>query len=1182
MTELRKLASEQNSLFAGAANTAAYAIERFRGYFDDALRPETDPIEPVASGLFQFPTIPIGDDGSVAGDPQQALDTLLSTEPEILASSFDRRLAAGDFRTARRILDWIESQDVNHPDDILSRFDDTLRSETRRLRHEIDDARTTVEVALARGHLNDAERDNLNSKLVEIEQRVAKHEMIAFDEERGTLREIRTIIQSALNLQQDRTKAQLADLKIDSDSVDYKHISDSLAQGDITTANELIERIRRPDALSVKSPPNEQRRLFQEFHPIRSEEIEKAMEASRGRTTVLSRIAGGEEFGGMDFSSVPGPQRKSAEKMLKAWFTLEHAGRLDDSAETVLNTLFSELGFIVRRVGKARGDRNVGKALVETAPLRSRERCPVPTFGSLADGHYRIVFLWGRPTEEDILQHAEESTRRWATIVLYFGRLTKARREMLAILSRQRSQTLLVLDELLLVFLCGERASRIPTLFACSVPFTYVQPYVTTAGLVPPEMFYGREREIRDLQDPNGPCFIYGGRQLGKTVLLRAVEAASHRPKERSYALWIDLKGRGIGQDRTVAEIWLVLWRELSKVLPDIPANIKEPNPNISRRVDDFLEFLSNHFHRSTGRALLLLLDEADRFLELDAREIDSNIAATGYRESSRLKALMDRTERSIKVVFAGLHNVLRTVEYSNHPLAHFGDPIGVGPLWSSAEELVRQPLLASGYRFANDNLVTRILAQTNYYPNLIQLYGSELVRSMCSRSTRGAPLYEIDEGVIDETYLRTNLREMIRSRFHMTLQLDPRYEVIAYSIAYECHGHDEILSKGLDYRRIEEISKESWPEGFREIGTDHFRSLLDEMKGLGVLREVDHRYTLRNPNVLLLMGTDDEILVNLERERELPQEFEPELFRAHDPQKSDGPVRSPLTYQQECLVRAKNKVSIICGLKASGYDDVLQFLKAREASDSVIDLKQSTDAREFQAELRRHHEGRPEGTTIYTVSDSVPWNEKWVQEAFDSIRNLRRKDKSVHVLFMAGSARLLPLLSAREDLDRMGVQWVPLHPWAEGFLRQWMDDVGFMNSPEVRKKIAKKTGGWPLLLYRLYGMVQEIGNLDSAIESLDDSLKDATKVEGLQREFGFDGLEVQKRTLRSLAHLGEADFPDLRSFAEDDEIDGDTLRRTLDWAELLHLARRVGTSTWQMDSVVARQLAPASHRREA
>ena len=56
----------------------------------------------------------------------------------------------------------------------------------------------------------------------------------------------------------------------------------------------------------------------------------------------------------------------------------------------------------------------------------------------------------------------------------------------------------------------------------------------------------------------------------------------------------------------------------------------------------------------------LLLLDEADGFLAADA--------LTDFRESTRLKGLMDRTERRFKVVLAGLHNVLRATERSNHP----------------------------------------------------------------------------------------------------------------------------------------------------------------------------------------------------------------------------------------------------------------------------------------------------------------------------------------------------------------------------------------------------------------------------------------------------------------------------------------------------------------------------------
>ena len=184
----------------------------------------------------------------------------------------------------------------------------------------------------------------------------------------------------------------------------------------------------------------------------------------------------------------------------------------------------------------------------------------------------------------------------------------------------------------------------------------------------------------------------------------------------------------------------------------------------------------------------------------------------------------------------------------------------------------------------------------------------------------------------------------MIRSRFHLTLQLDPRYEVIAYSIANDCIEHEALLGEGIDHQRIDEAVRGWWPEGFEDIEpyTDGLRVLLDEMAGLGVLRvvnEQDGRYTLRNPNVLLLMGTKDEIAEKLLSNREPPQEFEREHFRARDPKKSnDDSSRSPLTFQQEDILRAeRNGISLICGIPASGFNNVISFLEARIGKDAVI-----------------------------------------------------------------------------------------------------------------------------------------------------------------------------------------------------------------------------------------------------
>lgn len=1186
LEELKDFIGEEKSLLAGAANSAIYAIEQFNAI----LTPEygggdqnPDPNDLIASGLFGFSSIHIDADGKPEGDQRQALDTILSVDNRgDCETAFGQYLSAGDLMTAKRIASWIEYEDLYDTEEIQKRLDEAIDRETKKLGQLMDKTRREVETALGRGSISDAERASYDAELIELEQRLTESEVLRFDLEAEKLKNIRDNIDRELNAQIEKVKVALDQLSLPPDSTEYEQLSQSIEQGDLVTANELIDRIRNNETPPVQRKASNLRQVFQEFYPHRTKEIEKELEALGGDKRVLDKLRDSNAFGGMALGNIPGEQRDSAIQMLEAWFTLKRAGRLDGQAKANITTLFSELGFIVRKVTVNRSSQNFGEADIETDPIHSRERCPIPAFGSFTKGRYRLVFRWGRPTEEDILHHADQHSVKQATIVLYFGRLSDTRRESLSRISRERSRTMLVLDELLIVFLCGERDSRMFSLFACAIPFTYVQPYVTVAGSVPPEMFYGREQEMQEIANPHGSVFIYGGRQLGKTALLRAVERMSHRPNEGSYAVFIDLKGAGIGIDREAAEIWLVIWRIL-RDMSVIPDEIKQPEPRIKKRLDDFIDYLCGRFSNSSGHSLLLLLDEADKFLEADAPDYEDS--TKGYRESSRLKSLMDRTGRSIKVVFAGLHNVLRTVKAANHPLGHFGEPIQVGPLLldsglRSAEELVRQPLLVSGYRFQDENLVTRILAQTNYFPSLIQLYGSALIKAMCSKQLTGAPLYIIDNNVLDQTYKNTNLREQIRSRFNLTLQLDPRYEVIAYTIANECVEREGLLGKGIDYRRINETVRIWWPEGFEDIEqyTDGLRALLDEMVGLGVLRNIngqDDRYTLRNPNILLLMGIKDEIAENLLRSRERPQEFEREHFRARNPLKADGPSRSPLTLQQEDLLRSEqNGISLICGLPASGFGDVIPFLKVRGIEDSVIELKDLIDRREFEDKLKELHPKRSSGTTFYVVSHNVPWSENWVQTAMDQVRRLSAKGRYLQIVFMTDPQHLWSLQSDLKELNRAKFRWLPLRPWREGFLRQWMDDVGFRNDPEIRGQIIKKTGGWKFLLERLYILEQETGNLENSLKKLEKEFRGKDKASQLNY-FGLDVYETHG-ALRCLFDVGGqnvATKEDLINFHEEYGIDQTILNRSLEWAELLHLIRRTGQDTWQMDSIAATAL---------
>jgi len=95
-------------------------------------------------------------------------------------------------------------------------------------------------------------------------------------------------------------------------------------------------------------------------------------------------------------------------------------------------------------------------------------------------------------------------------------------------------------------------------------------------------MFYGRDYERRSISDRFGSCLIYGGRQLGKTVLLRDVERQIHDLGNNQIAIWLDLKAKGIGYDRPVDDLWVIVAGEFKRI-GILPASVQvhtSPGPH--------------------------------------------------------------------------------------------------------------------------------------------------------------------------------------------------------------------------------------------------------------------------------------------------------------------------------------------------------------------------------------------------------------------------------------------------------------------------------------------------------------------------------------------------------------------------------------------------------------------------
>jgi hypothetical protein len=790
-------------------------------------------------------------------------------------------------------------RDNKTPDELKSletRRKNNLEACRRSLKTSINETREKIERATVEGGLAETERLNWLSTL----DKMVPAEILDFQPSFNAITDIVEQLKTTKNKQIQKLRYELQESATQIKSEDSQRIKAALDKGDVLIANEYLAMAKAGSPL----PENENTRdAFSDFFPQFVDDLISLLGRDRKDSRRnIKDIENGKGFFPLDMRSVPSAQAKTAAEMLEAWLAVQH--QMGNNIVEGLRKILEGIGFQNSELTLQDGSSTDRHRWFEmrVRPIRNRDICVIPTFGSIAQGYYRLLCLWEQPSEEEILSLTARQPREMPIIVFYFGRLTTKRRRDLAYLCREGRRTLLVVDETLIYFLCGERGLRLPILFQCAFPFTVVaNPFTKTGSDVPVEMFFGRQRQRESIFDRFGTNLIYGGRQLGKTALLREVKRQSHNPDDGIIVLRIDLKAENIGMSRPPEEIWLVIAQALQQE-GILSPSVRQPE-SMSTEIQTWLNV-------HPQRRILLLLDEADGFVFQEATD-----SGNPFQTLTRMKNLMESTECRFKVVFAaGSHKVQRTAT-----------PVCIGPMLGDGEErearkLLTLPFFMLGYRFEPPDLPNRILGLTNYYPSLIQLFGWHLLEHLTDKNkahfdARESPPYLIQAHHIDEVYQRQELRKAIIDRFNGTLNLDPRYRVIALQIALESlvRRQQGILDEGFEVEWVKTEALSLWSQGFKDQTYEAFRTLLDEMIGLGVLRKVGHLYDLRSPNVINLLGTQNEIEEALldAVEEQPPLVYKAASFRRALP--TDHWQRSPLTWQQESTLFApQNDVAII------------------------------------------------------------------------------------------------------------------------------------------------------------------------------------------------------------------------------------------------------------------------------
>lgn len=1004
-------------------------------------------------------TTPDGEDVPDLAAPG-ALDALLelqeSTGPVDPVKAFSAHLDRGDLHVAQRLVDVMEAGRFRADLPVQAGQPDALR---RRLADAEADWRVKAETALRQAAdlfaqvrlqnlLAPEQESHLAAQLLDLQ---ASDRELRFRRLLGRVQEVVAGLNIRLREKTDQLRGQLAGLPLD--EADMVRISGLISLGDVATAEELLSFARKGERIPEQAgETGTEMAAFLEGvrHPGAPKASSTGVSArwwfghyARGRSGQAETEAVTEALAAWDSLGRPNERRNSFQKHVPS----------------VLRMLGLSVKGPVRLVDQDRKDWQV-MTLSITAEISDNVPGYVSRLGSRANGVYRVLVVGNEERGPDaLLRHLPEAALG-ANIVFYLQPLGIGGRRRLAQASYQKPQQAIVVDPAVLGWIAAGEARSFRAVQRVTLPWAAYRPYEPfQAGQVSAEVFKGRDDEKSTIMAREGGLFLYGGRQLGKSSLLRQVAdsfQAGHGGNQ--VAIYTDLRIAEIGLSRLPDEIWSTLAKQLKD------AGVLDHGVSKHMTAAVVSEGIQQWLDANSERRILFLADEADAFLNADARPVDTAGAQSTFRTLASLMRLMADTERRFKIVFAGLHQVQRYNRLTNSVTGHGGEPILVGPLRpKAAVDLVVEPLAAVGLFFENPDLVWRILALTNNQANLVQIVCEGLVEEMQSRALSpqgGRP--HVTAADVQKVMASGGIRDKIRDRLRLTIDLEDRYRVLTLILALR--SLTDGYARGYTPRELQEQAHKVWPEGFPEQnGVDEVRTDLLEMEGLGLVLPLQgqrHKFVMRSPNIVNVLGTRDELEAELgTSEFTQTYDYNPRVAR-----RSIGVDRrqvmrmSPLTDEQwhDALSRRATIITASSALGAGILDRAAKqhvgegcrfvLVPAAELPQAVSKWARDQTPHLLFVDLL--------GAPAVRVQDVVERLAEYVSEPGEDATEIPRR---------RALAVVDPLTAAALDVPK--VSRVQPQRWNTTSLRAWPEQP--FVSAEERRNLIDATGGWPAFVER-------------------------------------------------------------------------------------------------------------------
>jgi len=962
---------------------------------------------------------------------------------------------------------------------------------------------------------------------------------------------------------------------------DRKSVQTHIQDGDLLLVEYCLDALSETESLPKITRSNVHIKKFSEF----SEKTYKNIKEKKRRRQ-LSKADALEfettsKFAGQNFSNLRRENKEAANTLLRSWTSLGGS-----SKETInrLYNILAGIGFGVIDHDIRNTDKKSSKYPEFVANCRhidNPDTCRVPQYGSHARGRYRIILINQAVTTQELIETATANEQS-ATLIFYRSAMNALERKTFVrgVFESTGSSALLI-DDLALLYLCKCDEFRLPVMFQITLPYTNANPFWKDRGKTPVEMFYGRGNEQKRLLGP-ADCLVYGGRMLGKTALLHQIHGKENRPERGKHVIYEDILYPEILTERKAHDFKTspeIIWELIAKNLHK--RKIIKLTPEDALTADNIIPKIRNWIDEDPDHKILLLFDEADEFLKLDAQNNHQNVGM--------LKNLMDRTDGRFKIIMAGLHDVQRTTTINdvNSPISRLGQPICIGPLKDldrlAASNLITEPLSACGYEFESPDLVMKILSLTNSYPSLIQVFCHALLTYISNQRSllKNGPPYKIDKSTLDGASQDGAMRAGIVAGFKATLELDPRYEFIARVITLESLHDVEsgTVVQGFSPRQIREevLSYGSGPFG-EDSSSTIFGALLDEMVGLGILNEDNGYYQLKSTSVRSMMGSLDHIGDRiLELAGQLPRtNYNPQ--NSHRFSKNDG--HSPLTRAQEADLLDKKEgrhpnLFLVFGFKLAGIEEVERVIKSRASEENRNFIEKGRLITKFEElnNLVKQNKTKRKNRPIIVVPREVPWSAVWISKALELPEIKKRQ---VELYFLGDGNTLLDWIqNGKPGLNKDNTYTTHLTPWSSDAINQWVKDEDLstvLGNEEVLRHLRNKTGHYTEMLTKFRKSLGKGHDASRALKNLDiETRGSADLIEDCGIPISIRSLIAEVRRLADfdpgsgLLHIDQGLF-EMAAEELEMQVDSDHLR---EWGDRMTLWEPASENKLRLSTVI-------------